>query len=127
MTRRTLLGMAGILALATIASAPPAHAQCVPLTLTVNGSSSVTVNPGDTLNVAGTVSNCSTQAATINVTLTITRNGATLASYTKSLHLQPGETQHEGTSFMVPNDPGTYVGTATSSNGGSATATVTIT
>lgn len=119
--------IAAVLAFSIIASAHPVHAQCTPVTLTVNGSSSVTVNPGDTLNVAGSVTNCTTQAATIDVTLTITRNGNTLASYSKSFHLQPGETQHQGTSFAVPNDPGTYVGTATSSNGGSATATLTVT
>ncbi|PYT81399.1 MAG: hypothetical protein DMG40_09590 [Acidobacteria bacterium] len=126
MTGRTLW-IAALLALAIIASAPPAHAQCVPLTLTVNGSSSVTVNPGDTLTVAGTVTNCGTQAATVNVTLNITRDGIPVGSYTRSFQLQPGQTQSAGTSIAVPNLPGTYVGTATSSNGGSATATVTVT
>ncbi|HYY73041.1 MAG TPA: hypothetical protein VE778_05560 [Candidatus Bathyarchaeia archaeon] len=125
MTRR-MLWIPVVLALAIIASAPPAHAQCTPLTLTVNGSSSATVHPGDMLTVAGTVSNCGSQAANISVTLTITRSGFPLASYTKSFQLQPGQTQPESTSFRVPNAPGTYVGTATSSNGGSATATVTV-
>lgn len=125
MTRR-MLWIPAILALAMIASAPLAHAQCTPLTLTVNGSSSATVHPGDMLTVAGAVSNCGSQAANISVTPTITRNGATLASYSKSFQLQPGQSQPESTSFQVPNDPGTYVGTATSSNGGSATAAVTV-
>lgn len=121
------LWIAALLGFAVIASASPAHAQCVPVTLTVNGSSSATVSPGSTLTVAGSVSNCGSQPAMINGTLTITRNGITLASYTKSFNLQPGQTQHLSTSFSVPNDPGTYVGTATTSNGGSATATVTVT
>ena len=125
MTRRILM-IAAVLALSLFASAHPAKAQCTPLTLTVNGSSSVTVHPGDTITVAGTVSNCRTQPATINATLTITRDGVTLASYHKSYQLQPGQTQPESQSFKVPNAPGTYVGTATSSNGGSATATVTV-
>lgn len=41
--------------------------------------------------------------------------------------LQPGQTHPESTSFVVPNVPGVYVGTATASNGGSATATVSVT
>jgi hypothetical protein len=128
MTRR-MFWMAAILALSILTLGHPvaAQGQCTPLTLTVNVSSSVTVSPGDMLTVAGTVSNCGTQAATISVTLTITQNGGTLASYTKSYQLQPGQTHPESTSFRVPNAPGTYVGTATSSNGGSATATVTVT
>ncbi len=125
MTRR-MLWIPAILALAIVASAPPAHAQCTPLTLTVNGSSSATVHPGDMLTVAGTLTNCGSQAANISVTLTITRSGVTLASYNKSFQLQPGQSQPESTSFKVPNAPGTYVGTATSSNGGSATATVNV-
>lgn len=125
MIRKALM-IGAVLALAMIASAHPVKAQCTPLTLTVNGSSSATVHPGDMLTVAGTVSNCGTQPANISVTLTITRSGATLASYTKSFQLQPGQTQPESQSFKVPNAPGTYVGTATSSNGGSATATVTV-
>lgn len=125
MIRRTLL-IAAALALSVLASAHPAHAQCTPLTLTVDGSSSATVHPGDMLTVAGTVSNCGTQPATISVTLTITRNGGTPASYNKSYQLQPGETHTESTSFRVPLAFGTYVGTATSSNGGSAMASVTV-
>ena len=126
MTRKTLM-IAAVLMFSIIASAHPVQAQCTPLTLTVNGSSSVTVSPGSTLTVAGAVTNCGTQAATISVTLAIIRNGSTLATYTRSFQLQPGQTQPESTSFVVPNAPGTYVGTATSSNGGSATATVTVT
>lgn len=125
MIRKALM-IGAVLALAMIASAHPVQAQCTPLTLTVNGSSSATVHPGDMLTVAGTVSNCGTQPANISVILTITRSGATLASYTKSFQLQPGQTQPESQSFKVPNAPSTYVGTATSSNGGSATATVTV-
>ena len=123
---RKMLWIPAILALAIVVSAPPAHAQCTPLTLTVDGSSSATVHPGDMLTVAGTLTNCGSQAANISVTLTITRSGVTLASYTKSFQLQPGQSQPESTSFKVPNAPGTYVGTASSSNGGSATATVTV-
>ncbi len=126
MTRKTLM-IAAVLMFSIIASAHPVQAQCTPLTLTVNGSSSVTVSPGSTLTVAGAVTNCGTQAATISVTLAITRNGSALATYTRSFQLQPGQTQPESTSFVVPNAPGAYVGTATSSNGGSATATVTVT
>lgn len=125
MMRKTLM-IGAVLAFSIFATAHPAHAQCTPLTLTANGSSSVTVHPGDMLTVAGAVSNCGSQAANISVTLTITRNGVTLASYAKSFQLQPGQTQPESTSFQVPNAPGTYVGTATSSNRGSATATVTV-
>lgn len=64
------------------------------------------MHPGNVLTVAGTVSNCGSQAALISVTLTITRSGATLASYTKSFQLQPGQTQPEATSFQVPSAPG---------------------
>ena len=126
MIRRILL-MAAVLALSFIIPIHPAHAQCTPLTLTVNGSSNVTVNPGDTVTIAGSVGNCGTQPATITATLTITRNGIQVASYTRSFPLQPGQTYPVSTSIQVPNLPGTYVGTATSSNGGSATATVTVT
>jgi hypothetical protein len=59
--------------------------------------------------------------------LTITRDGIPLGSYTRSFLLQPGETHPESTSFVEPNLKGVYVGTATASNGGSATATVSVT
>ena len=52
MIRRSFL-MAAILALSTIIPTLSAHAQSSPLTLTVDGSSSVIVHPGDTLTGGG--------------------------------------------------------------------------
>ena len=51
MTRRSLWIVAA-LALMILVPIQPAHAQCTPLTLTVNGSSSVTLSPGSTLMIA---------------------------------------------------------------------------
>lgn len=51
MIRRTLLIATAALAFLMFGSFQPAHAQCVPLTLTVNGSSSATVSPGKILRV----------------------------------------------------------------------------
>jgi hypothetical protein len=105
MIRKNLM-IGAILAFSILASAHPVQAQCTPVTLTVNGSGGATVSPGSTLTAAGSVSNCGTQPATISVTLTITHNGSTMASYTRSFSLQAGQTQHESTSLVVPNSPG---------------------
>ena len=126
MTRRSLWIVAA-LALMILVPIQPAHAQCTPLPLTVNGSSSVTLSPGSTLMIAGSISNCGTQTANIVGTLTITRNGMTLATYSNTYVVAAGQTKLVSTSFIVPNDPGVYVGTVTTSNGGSATVTVTVT
>src|SRR5207302_1713888 len=115
--------IAAVLAVAFLVLAHPAHAQCSALTLTANGAATATVSPGSKLTLAGTVSNCTSQAADVSVTFTVTHNGTTVS--TDTFRMQAGESRPISDSFeMSKAGTGTYVVTATSSNGGRASATV---
>ena len=122
MTRETLM-MAAVLAFSIITSAHPVKAQCAPLTLTANGSSSLPVSPGSRVTFAGVLSNCATQAANVSPSFAITSNGTTLTTDTVTYVNHPFRVAFE----VLPMTPGSYVVTATSSNGGSAAAIVTAT
>jgi len=126
-TRETLM-MAAVLAFSIITSAHPVKAQCAPLTLTANGSSSLSVSPGSRVTFAGVLSNCATQAANVSPSFAITSNGTTLTTDTVTYVLAARENHPFRVAFEVlPMTPGSYVVTATSSNGGSAAAIVTAT
>lgn len=125
MMRKALM-IGAVLAFSILASAHPVHAQCSPLTLTANGSSRVTVSPGSHVMFAGMLSNCGTAAANVSLTVTITSNGSTVSTDADTFALAAGENRPISVGFEGPKTAGTYVATATSSNGGSATATVTV-
>ena len=119
--------IAAVLAVAFLVLAHPAHAQCSALTLTANGAATATVSPGSKLTLAGTVSNCTSQAADVSVTFTVTHNGATVSTDTDTFRMQAGESRPISDSFeMSKAGTGTYVVTAASSNGGTASATVNV-
>lgn len=123
--RKTLM-IGAVLAFSIFATAHPAHAQCTPLTLTANGSSSVTVSAGSHVMFAGVLSNCGTAAANVSLTFTITSSGTTVSTDADTFVLGAGENRPISVGFEARRTAGEYVATATSSNGGSATATVTV-
>lgn len=125
MIRKALI-VGAVLALSLFASAAPAHAQCTPLTFTANGSSSVTVSPGSHVTFAGMLSNCGAQPASVSFTFTVTSNGTTMTTDTDTFSLAAGANHPISVSFEAPRTAGAYVATVTSSNGGSATATVNV-
>src|SRR5437588_7065824 len=83
--------MAAVLAFSIITSAHPVKAQCAPLTLTANGSSSLSVSPGSRVTFAGVLSNCATQAANVSPSFAITSNGTTLTTDTVTIAGNGGE------------------------------------
>ena len=110
MTRETLM-MAAVLAFSIITSAHPVKAQCAPLTLTANGSSSLPVSPGSRVTFAGVLSNCATQAANVSPSFAITSNGTTLTTDTVTYVLAARENHPFRVAFEERfwcNELGTY-------------------
>ena len=125
-TKSLLLALAAMFLALAVAS--PAHAAttCTPLNLTISPGTAEELQP---VTIANSVTNCSQSTQVIKVNVTLTASDScwnNSESFSFKVLLRAGKSRT--ISFMLPAPPcdGIYTVTETSSNGGSATASLTV-
>jgi len=126
-TRKTLfLTLAALLVGFAVVS--PAHAStCTPLTMSITPGTSEELQP---VTIANSVTNCSASAQRVKINVNFTADTNSCGDYSESfsfnISLRPHQSRTVSFVFPAPLCEGTYTVTEASSNGGSATASLTV-